>query len=446
MPPILSELALALQGGLAALQEQFWNGWSVIQLAFVLAAWGVSLLAGKRLEPVVEARARRIKRNPDLLRLAIAVVRRLHWAVFVSILFVLRLGLVAAGVPNRLVGMVLLLAAAWLAIAVLTRIIRNRTLARSVAVVGWIYVALSVLGLDQAVASALDLMAIRIGEFRLSALMVVNTVLLATAVIWLAMFLSHLIENQINKSEDITPSFKVLFGKLIRIGLVLIAGLVALTSTGIDLTALTVLSGAVGVGIGFGLQKVVSNFISGIIILLDRSIKPKDTIALGDTFGSVHELRARFVSVITRDGRKYLIPNEDFITQQVINWSYSDQFVRLDVDFAVAYNSDPHQVTAVAIEAARRIERVSEHRAPVCWLTEFGENGLCFKLRFWISDPHNGLTNVRGQVLLALWDSFKAHNIKVPFPQREVTLKGGIPPIAVQEAPLDATHPPLIGD
>jgi small-conductance mechanosensitive channel len=172
------------------------------------------------------------------------------------------------------------------------------------------------------------------------------------------------------------------------------------------------------------LQKVVSNFISGIIILMDQSIKPGDTITLGETFGWIRELRARFVSVVTRDGREFLIPNEDFITTQVINWSFSDRFVRLDVGFGVSYSSDPHEVVRLAIEAAASVPRVSASgKPPVCWLTEFGESSLDFLLRFWIDDPQQGLTNVRGQVLLAVWDSFKQHGIQIPFPHREIIMK-----------------------
>ena len=149
---------------------------------------------------------------------------------------------------------------------------------------------------------------------------------------------------------------------------------------------------------------------------MDKSIKPGDTIELGDTFGWIRELRARFVSVITRDGREYLIPNEDLIAQRVVNWSFSNEFVRLDVDFGVSYDSDPHEVTRIAIEAARNVPRVLSHQDPVCWMTAFGASSLDFKLRFWISDPQQGLTNIRGQVLLALWDAFKEAGIRIPFP------------------------------
>jgi small-conductance mechanosensitive channel len=241
--------------------------------------------------------------------------------------------------------------------------------------------------------------------------------------LWIAVSAGNFLDQRIRQVQELTPSLRVLIGKILKIVLVVIAALSGLSLVGIDLTVFTVLSGAIGVGIGFGLQKVVSNFISGIIILADRSIKPGDTISLGETFGWIRELRARFVSVVTRDGREYLIPNEDFITQQVINWSFSDDLVRLDVQFGVSYDADPHVVMNLAIEATTSVSRVVQTTKPVCWLTEFGDSSLNFVLRFWIRDPQNGLTNIRGQVLLALWDIFKENGIAIPYPHREVIVK-----------------------
>ena len=423
MPQQWTQWGSAAERWVADFVALYWNEWTLLQLALVGLVWVVSRFAGKALERRLEGWARGVKGNPDLLRLLIATIRRSHWVAFVAMLFVVRLVLIASRAPDALLATVLLLSAAWLVLSVLTRLIRNRTVARVVAAIGWVYVAVLVLGIGTPVAAALDYTALSIGQVRISALLVIRAALVVTGVVWLALFVSHVIEGRIARSEDVSASGKVLFSKLVRIVLVLGAGAFALTATGVDLTALTVISGAVGVGIGFGLQKVVSNFISGILILLDRSVKPGDTIELGETFGWITELRARFVSVVTRDGRKYLIPNEDFITQQVINWSYSDQNVRIDVEFGVSYESDPHQVSAVAIAAAREIERVSSFKEPVCWLTAFGASSIDFKLRFWITDPHNGLTNVRGQVLLALWDAFKAEGIEIPFPQQEVRFK-----------------------
>jgi len=251
--------------------------------------------------------------------------------------------------------------------------------------------------------------------------------------LWLAISLGNFLERRILCNEDLSPGVRVLLGKVLRITLIVFALIIAISSIGIDLSVLYLLSGAIGIGIGFGLQKVVSNFISDFIILADRSIKPGDTISLGETFGWINELRARFVCVITRDGVEYLIPNEDFITQQVINWSFSNELVRIEVKFGVAYDSDPHQVAELAVEATKEVARVVSYRPSVCWLTGFGDSSLDFVLRFWIKDPQNGLTNIRGQVLLALWDSFKANDIRIPYPHREVILHN--PPADCQNEP-----------
>ncbi|MDH6231804.1 small-conductance mechanosensitive channel [Mesorhizobium soli] len=310
-------------------------------------------------------------------------------------------------------------------VSVLSRIIRNRLVARTIGWLAWIFAALVILGINDKASAFLDSLSFPLGNFRLSALTVLKAALLLVATLWLAIIVGNYVDERIRSSEELTPSVRVLIGKIAKIGLVLVAGVVALSSVGVDLTALTVFSGAVGVGLGFGLQKVVSNFISGVIILLDKSIKPGDTISLEGTFGWIRELRARFVSVVTRDGREYLIPNEDFITRRVINWSFSDKLVRLDVNFGVSYEADPHKVIQLAIEAALGVDRVEADHRPVCWLTGFGESSLDFVLRFWIRDPQQGLTNVRGNVLLALWDTFKENGIEIPYPHRELIMKQG---------------------
>jgi small-conductance mechanosensitive channel len=215
---------------------------------------------------------------------------------------------------------------------------------------------------------------------------------------------------------------QVLAVKLLQVLLYGAAFFMGLRAVGVDLTGLAVLSGAIGVGLGFGLQKVVSNLVSGVIILLDKSIKPGDVISLGETFGWINALGARYVSITTRDGREYLIPNEDLITGQVVNWSHSNDFVRLDIFFGTAYGDDPHKVRKIAVSAASAVPRVLSERAPVCHIVSFGDSSVDYILRFWIRDPTQGLTNIRGNVYLALWDAFQAEGISFPFPQREVRL------------------------
>ena len=393
-----------------------------------LPAWFLST----RVEPLLEKQARKIKGMPGTLSIIVAFLRRMEWlffAIFLGIAYVLTS---AAQWPekNYLIYSAMLLAGAWLLISVVSHAIRSRFVGRIFTVIVWIFVAASILGVLDDVAGILDGIGFTVGSIRISVLSVLQMLVFVGGLLWIAVHAGNFFEKRIQKVEELTPSLRVLLGKISRIALVVLAVMIAMQALSIDLTALTVLSGAVGVGIGFGLQKVVSNFISGMIILLDESIKPGDTIALGETFGWIRELRARFVSVVTRDGREFLIPNEDFITTQVVNWSFSDKYVRLDVPFGVAYDSDPHQVIDIAIEAAASVDRVISHyRRPVCWMTEFGDSSINFLLRFWIEDPQQGLTNIRGKVMMALWDAFKENGISIPFPHREVIMKT---PVTVQ--------------
>jgi len=396
------------------------------QIGLVIVLFLPALLLSRKIEPGLEERARRIKGMPGLLRPIVAFLRRMEWLIFALLLAI---AFVMSSVfkwpsDNYLLYSAMLLASAWLLISVMSHVIRSRVVGKTFTIIAWMYVAATVLGITGDIAAILDSAGFSIGDRRLSLLSLIQAFVIFAMLLWIALATGNFLDRRIKAVEELTPSLRVLIGKILRITLIVVAVLVAMSSVGIDLTALTVLSGAIGVGIGFGLQKVVSNFVSGIIILMDQSIKPGDTISLGDTFGWIRELRARFVSVVTRDGREYLIPNEDFITQQVINWSFSDEYVRLDIPFGVSYESDPHEVSRLAIEATGKVDRVNTRiKPPVCWMTAFGDSSLDFLLRFWISDPQNGLTNIRGKVLLALWDTFKEHDINIPFPHREVIMK-----------------------
>jgi small-conductance mechanosensitive channel len=303
-----------------------------------------------------------------------------------------------------------------------TRLVRNAFLRRSVTWGLWIYVTLYYLGLIDAFSGFLDGVAIEFGDFRLSALAIVKALVVTGILFTIARLISTTTSARIRENEDISPSMRVLAVKMLQITLYGAAFFIGLKAVGFDLTGLAVLSGAIGVGLGFGLQKVVSNLVSGVIILLDKSIKPGDVISLGETFGWINALGARYVSVVTRDGKEYLIPNEDLITGQVVNWSHSNEFVRLDLYFGTSYADDPHVVRKLAVEAATSVSRVLATRPAVCHIVGFGDSSVDYILRFWIRDPTEGLTNIRGNVYLALWDSFKEHGISIPFPQREVRL------------------------
>ncbi|MGY6569068.1 MAG: mechanosensitive ion channel family protein [Salinarimonas sp.] len=389
----------------------------------------IAFAIGRRFELRFERHARRIRDNISLLRFAVIIMRRMVTITFAALLWLAYAAIRAFDptIDPDLISLAAALASAWVLISIVTRLIRNRMVGRLAATLAWGFVALRLTGLWEPLGAGLDATALEIGGVRLSLLVALQAAFIVALALWIAVVLGRMIEERLSHTEELTPSLRVLIGKLVRIGLIILATVIALTSIGIDLTALTVFSGALGVGIGFGLQKVVSNYLSGIIILADKSIKPGDTISLGDKVGWVRSIRARFVSIVTRDGVEFLIPNEDFITNRVINWSFSDNNVRIDVRFGVSYDSDPHRVRALAVEAASQVARVQKHPAPVCHLEGFGDSSLDFLLRFWIADPRNGLANVRGEVFLALWDAFKETGIKIPYPHRSVILSQGDP-------------------
>ncbi|MCZ7675117.1 MAG: mechanosensitive ion channel [Roseovarius sp.] len=363
------------------------------------------------------------------MRFLVLLHRRLRLVFFVIMIWPLVWVMREVTWPSRSYLLVFVgqLALAWLVIAIVTRLIINNFARSTVRYVGWTWVTLAILGLTDEAQSLLDSAAIELGDVHLSLWVILQAGVAIVALSVGARFISMTTAARIRRNAEISPSMQVLAIKFLQLVLYGAAFFLGLKVVGVDLTGLAVFSGAVGVGLGFGLQKVVSNLVSGIIILLDKSIKPGDVISLGETFGWINSLGARYVSITTRDGKEYLIPNEDLITGQVVNWSHSNDFVRLDVHFGTAYHDDPHDVRLIAIAAAQGVERVLSFKQPVCHIVGFGDSSIDYVLRFWISDPTAGLTNIRGNVYLALWDAFRENGISIPFPQREVRMLGDAP-------------------
>ncbi|MGJ8582664.1 MAG: mechanosensitive ion channel family protein [Marinosulfonomonas sp.] len=396
------------------------------QVVILVLLFFVAVGLNRWLAPKLYEQMRRLEGWPKWrLRLLLVVHQRLQLIFFV-VLSWCSAGLMAQysmfGSRRYILVLIATIATALLLAGFASRLVRNRTLRRIVRWGLWIYITLHYLNLDKPTAEFLDSAAIQFGNFRLSALVVLKALIVLGLLFTIARLTSSQIAKRVTANQDISPSMRVLTVKFVQTGFYGAAFFLALKAVGFDLTGLAVLSGAIGVGLGFGLQKVVSNLVSGVIILLDKSIKPGDVISLGDTFGWINALGARFVSVITRDGREFLIPNEDLITGQVVNWSHSNDLVRLDIYFGTAYDNDPHIVRDLAINAASSVHRVLNSQPPVCHIVGFGDSTVDYILRFWIMDPTKGLTNIRGNVYLALWDSFKENNITFPFPQREVRL------------------------
>jgi len=210
---------------------------------------------------------------------------------------------------------------------------------------------------------------------------------------------------------------------LVKYGVYLTIILIFLTGIGLDLSKITLLISALSIGIGFGLQKVFSNLVSGLILLLDKSITPGDTIEIGNIYGKVTSMNARFASILTRDGKEYLIPNENLLTDQVINWTHSNTHVRLKIPVGISYQSDAPKIMQLIEEVAVKVPRVLSEPKPKCRLCEYGDSSVNLEIRVWIGDPENGIDNVITEVLLAVWNLFKEHNIEFPYPQQDVHLK-----------------------
>ena len=284
----------------------------------------------------------------------------------------------------------------------------------------WLLVALHFLGWLPDLLTTLDNSAIKFGSNRISVLSVAQFIIIVAVYIVVARWLVALIEQRSKQSSAISSSMQVGLTKFAKVFLYSIAIIVALNSVGIDLTTLTVFGGAIGVGLGFGLQRIASNFISGFILLFDRSIKPGDVISIGDRFGWVVALHARYIVVKDRDGVETLIPNENIITSEVTNWSYSDKHVRIKVPVQVSYEDDVDLAMNIMLGSCSVSPRVLTSPEPQVRLVAFEDSGIKLELRLWLDDPEQGVGSVKSEINLAIWRAFKEHNITIPYPQRDV--------------------------
>jgi small-conductance mechanosensitive channel len=287
----------------------------------------------------------------------------------------------------------------------------------------YITLALSLVGWLEPLKQAMSNAAISIGDIRLDLWRILSGIVILLVLLWLVGVISNLIEVGARRNRSLPPTMRVLVMKASRLFLYVVAILISLKTSGVDLSALAFFSGALGLGLGFGLQKVISNLVSGVIILLDKSIKPGDVIEIDGTYGWINTLRTRYVSVLTRDRKEILIPNEDFVTNKVVNWSFSDTFVRIKANVGISYDADVDQAIECCIRAAESIPRVVGNPVPKCLLVGFGDSSIDLQIRFWINDANEGVANVRSAVLLQVWREFKENNIEIPFPQREIRMK-----------------------
>ena len=405
--------------------------WILIHLFIVFISIFIASYLGGFLQDKLEPKLRKIHGRPKLLRLLATFKRRLPVFVFIILIWSSVLVLKQMTWPSHGFTLTIIasLTTAWLIIELATKLIRNQFLAKSLGFIVWCVAALNILQVTPDAVAALQKTSVEIGDFHGTVLGILKGIFVFCFAVWGALYLGKMGERQLIKVEDLSPSHRVLIAKFLKVVLILIALLIGMGALGINYTALTVLGGAIGLGIGFGLKNIVSNLFGGVILLMDKSIKPGDVItvtsATSETFGKINYLAARYVSVVARDGREYLIPNEDLIINQVINWSFSSDLVRQDIHFGTSYDSDPYLVRELACKAAASHERVVTDKNPVCHITEFGDSSINFILRFWIDDPEAGVTNIKGDIFLSLWDEFKQNGIKIPYPHRQVLFDEG---------------------
>jgi small-conductance mechanosensitive channel len=411
-------------------QASFW--WQILAL---LLAISVSALINRRIQLLLKAHSES-SHSTGIRHLAIRTLQRLLWPV-VALLLVIpaRAVMRTYDLPVHLLDIAIpiltALVAVRMAVYTLRTVFTANVLLKSsenvLTLLIWGLVILHLLGWLPTILDVMDNMAVSFGDFRISVLSAINLLLIIGLAFVVALWLSELINKQVQRMPGVTPSIKVGVSKFSRFLLITLAFLLALNAVGINLSSLAIFGGALGVGLGFGLQQIASNFISGFILVLDRSIKPGDIITVGDKFGWVQELKARYIVVRNREGVDTLIPNENLISSQVINWSYEDPNVRISVKVQISYDDDPAQAMEIMLNCASASPRVLSDPAPAVRLMEFADSGIALELRVWVNDPINGFAQVRSDINLAIWKAFKEANITIPYPQRDLHIKSGLP-------------------
>jgi small-conductance mechanosensitive channel len=426
----LNDINESLFSAARSVGAEITSPWFYLQLGLILAGAGFAYGAGAAIRSRIELTSLAMG-WPAALRLFMRVlVGSASTAVFAVLMTLARIIMLASTWPSRsyLLAVAANLAFAWLIIRLVTSVIRNEFIVRLVSLSAWLVAALSILGHLDSTIEALDSVSVVLGGLRLTPLLLIKLGVLLAVALWLTNIASNFVESRITRSGDLTPSIQVLLVKMIRLALMIFAVAVVMSAVGINLSALAIFSGAAGVGIGFGLQKIVANFISGIILLADKSVKPGDLVTIGDSSGRISAMKTRYISVAAGDGREFLIPNEDLVTQKVVNWTYTDKNTLVKVSFGTNYDADPRLVCKLASDIAAAAPRAIKSKPPNCILTEFAEIGMKFSLTFWIADP-DGMDNVKSDVMLSLWEAFKREGIRVPYPVREIRVRGGALPV-----------------
>jgi len=293
---------------------------------------------------------------------------------------------------------------------------------RFIAIMIWSGVALHLTGLLPEILQALDDLSFHVGKYKISLLLILSGLTSIAVTMLVALWFASIMEKRLMRAEHLNMSLRVVLAKFIRAALVLVGVLVALPLAGIDITVLSVFGGALGVGIGFGLQKIASNYVSGFIILLDHSIRIGDLVTVDNRYGTVTNITSRYAVIKGLDGTEAIIPNDTLITSTVLNHSYTNHELRVYIPLQVSYNSPLEKAMEIMLEEAGKHARVMQEPPPKVFLKNFGESGIDLELSAWINDPEEGQQNLRSEINLAIWRRFQQEGIEIPYPQRVVRL------------------------
>jgi small-conductance mechanosensitive channel len=404
---------------------------AVWQIAILLSCFALAWAAGRAL------RLDRVEAD-GIWKFGVGGLRRILFPAVALIPLILSVSLLKRWIEVDLLRLFVPLLVSLLLVRIFFYLLRHvfargsivRTFEKTIAVLVWGALVLHVSGLLPEVIDYLDGIAFHLGKQKLTLWLLLQGLFWVVITLLAALWLSGAIEARLMRADSLHSSLRVVFARLAKSLLVLLAVIVVLPLVGIDLTLLSVFGGAIGVGLGFGLQKIASNYVSGFIILLDRSIRIGDLITADNFYGEVKNITTRYVVVRALDGREAIIPNEMLITTTVLNHSYSNRQIRLAIQVQVGYKSDPERAMRLMEEAASKHPRVLADPPPTAFLARFADSGIELELGIWIDDPETGMLNIRSELNLAIWRAFQEAGIEIPYPQREVRVlpgAGGVP-------------------
>lgn len=401
-------------------------GWGQLGIAAAgfLFAWMLARLVRGKIPDYLE---------PGALKIGAGSLQRLLLPVFALVFIWLGKVAFAKWHPVPLLSVAVLLVGSFALIRLSLYLLRHvfpaspllKAWERAIALMVWSAAALYVTGLLPEINAALDDIKIPIGRQTLTLLTVIHALLSLLLTLFIALTLSIVIENRVMKAKSLDSSMRVFAGKLIRALALVTAILIALPMMGIDITVLSVFGGALGVGLGLGLQKIASNYVSGFVILLDRSIRPGDLVTITDRHGVVSDIRARYTVVRGLDGTEAIIPNDSIISNIVLNHSYSDRVVAIKTQLSIAYQSDTERAMAILLATGKSQARVLATPEPTVWIKSLGDNGIELELTAWIHDAEQGQGSLRSDIFVAVLRAFRAEGVEIPYPRREIRLLQG---------------------